>query len=89
MTTFGGAGGIRTRAPHTASVMRSHCATAPIALRSSTLLTGVTPARATSIHPRGSRASSALPHTGSHRPPALWLWDVRVLLPFAAFRSKV
>src|SRR5207247_7881520 len=47
----GGAGGIRTRDPHTASVMRSHCATAPIALRSSTLLTDVTPARVTASSP--------------------------------------
>src|SRR5437870_10031682 len=57
-----GPGGIRTRDPHTASVMRSHCATGPLALHSSTPLTrrhvgeGYRPG-----HPRGSRASSALP----------------------------
>src|SRR2546428_812678 len=57
-----GPGGIRPRDPHTASVMRSHCATGPLALHSSTPLTrrhvgeGYRPGR-----PRGSRASSALP----------------------------
>src|SRR2546422_6677596 len=34
-----GPGGILTRDPHTASVMRSHCATGPLTLHSSTPLT--------------------------------------------------
>src|SRR5436309_5464543 len=86
----GGAGGIRTRDPHTASVMRSHCATAPIALRSSTLITDVTPASARSRDSRsrlpgefGVPGHRLAPTAGSLRQ------GFRVLLPIAAFRSKV
>src|SRR6185503_7860376 len=86
----GGAGGIRTRDPHTASVMRSHCATAPIVLRSSTLITDVTPASARSCDSRsrltgefGVPGHRFAPTTGSLRQ------GFRVLLPIAAFEAKV
>ena len=82
-----GAGGIRTRDPHTASVMRSHCATAPIVLRSSTLITDVTPAPArtpTGFHLRSSRASSAPAPVGLHCPPTLSTRLGRLLLPIEA-----
>src|SRR5206468_10116476 len=71
----GGAGGIRTRDPHTASVMRSHCATAPIALRSSTRLTGVTPARATASSPSRLPGEFRVPLDRLAPPPALLLRD--------------
>src|SRR2546427_7572304 len=63
----------------------------PLALRSSTLITGVTPARASglTVHSRGSRVSSASRDTGSHRTPALFAVGTRVVLPFAAVRGKV
>src|SRR5438552_13692273 len=90
LRTTGGAGGIRTRDPHPASVMRSHCATAPLDLRSSTLITDVTPASARSRDSRsrlpgefGVPGHRLAPTAGSLRQ------GFRVLLPIVAFRSIV
>src|SRR3989442_5655008 len=63
----------------------------PLALRSSTLITGVTPARASglTVHSRGSRASSAARDTRSHRTPALFAAGPHRVVPFHGLLDEV
>ena len=85
----GGAEGIRTPDPHTASVMRYHCATAPM-LSARHVDNGRDPGEGYFIvRPRGSRASSAFPVDRLAPSAGSLTLGIRVLLPFAAFRLKV